>query len=379
VVQSVLDAGAVVFGKTNLPLFGLDTQSFNDVYGQTNNPWDVSRTPGGSSGGAAAALAAGLAGLEIGNDIGGSIRLPAHFCGIYGHKPSYNIVSMHGALMPLTPVKTGVPVDMDLAVNGPLARSAEDLRLAMDVIVGPPAYQRKAIKIALPEPRKTALADFRVGVWMDDASFPPDREVGAVLGDLVERLAKTGVKLVDKKPDVDLKRSHELRNALETATLCHLQPAELYERAMESRALDDDGIGPWARTMTMQHRDWMFLNTERSVVRQKWDDYFSDVDVMLCPVSRIAAHPHDHTPVTERSVQFNDETLGYWEVMLPWNSMSLVAYLPATVAPAGLTPGGLPVGIQIIGPYLEDLTPIQFAIGLEKGIIGPYQLPPGFE
>jgi amidase len=378
VVQSVLDAGAVVFGKTNLPLFGMDTQSFNDVYGQTNNPWDLSRTPGGSSGGAAAGLAAGLAGLEIGNDIGGSIRFPAHFCGIYGHKPSYNIVSMHGAPMPLSPLKSGFPMETDLAVNGPLARSADDLMLAMDVIVDAPAYQRKAVKISLPGPRKTSLADFKVGVWMDDPLFPPDAEVGSVLSNFTDRLANQGVTLVDKKPDIDLGRSHQLRNELETATLCHVQPEELYEQAMQSRNLDDGPARSWARAMTMQHRDWLHLEMERSAIRQKWDDYFNEVDVMICPVTRIPAHPHDHTPIAERTVRFNGDDLAYWNVMGPWNSLSLVAYLPATVAPAGFTPGRLPVGIQIIGPYLEDMTPIQFAIELEKELIGPYELPPGF-
>lgn len=378
VVKSVLDAGAVVFGKTNLPLFGMDTQSFNDVYGQTNNPWDTSRTPGGSSGGAGAALAAGLTGLEIGSDIGGSIRIPAHFCGIYGHKPSYNIVSKHGAKKPMSTISTNFPMDTDLSVNGPLARSASDLMLAMDIIVGPPAYQRKAIQISLPEPRKKVLSDFKVGVWMDDPLFPPDDDVGAVLSDFTDRLAQAGVTLLDRKPDIDLKRSHELRSAFETATLSREQPEELFDQAKKDVINDDPNLGPWLRVLAMYHRDWLMLNMERSVMRQKWDDYFNEVDVMLCPVARIPAHPHDHTPISERMVRFNGETLKYWDVMGPWNALSLVAYLPATVAPAGFTPGGLPVGIQIVGPYLEDLTPIQFAINLEKEIIGPYQLPPGF-
>lgn len=379
VVQSVLDAGAVVFGKTNLPLNGMDTQSFNDVYGQTNNPWDVSRTPGGSSGGAAAALAAGLTCLEIGNDIGGSIRFPAHFCGIYGHKPSYNIVSTHGAKHPLSPFKTNFPMDIDLAVNGPLARSANDLMLAMDIIVAPPAYQRKAIQIKLPKPRKSALSDFRVGVWIDDPLFPPDNDVGGVLSNFTDQVAKAGVTIVDRKPDINLKESHELRNILEAATLSHTQPQDLYEQAARARDLDGDRADPWAKAMTMEHRNWSQYNLTRSVIRQKWDDYFSDVDVMLCPVSRIPAHPHDHTPIPTRVVKFNDESLPYWDVMGPWNAMSLVAYLPATVAPAGFTSRGLPVGMQLIGPYLEDLTPIQLAVNLEREIIGPYQLPQGFD
>ncbi|MFC1820187.1 amidase family protein [Thermodesulfobacteriota bacterium] len=379
VVQSVLDAGAVVFGKTNLPLRAMDTQSFNDVYGQTNNPWDISRTPGGSSGGAAAALAAGLTGLEIGNDIGGSIRFPAHFCGIYGHKPSYNIVSRHGANKPWSQFKTRFPMDADMAVNGPLARSAEDLLLAMEIIVGPPAYQRKAIKITLPEPRKNAFSEFKVGVWIEDPLYPPDNDISAVLSDFIDRLTRTGVTLVNKKPDIDLKRSHYLRNAFEVATTILMQPAELYDKAVNALESNEENIKSWAKAMTMKHRDWKLLDMERSFLRQKWDDYFNDVDIMLCPVTRIPAHPHDHTPMRNRVVKFNEETLKYWDVMGPWNSLSLVAYLPATVVPAGFTPGGLPVGIQIVGPYLEDLTPIQFAINLEKEIIGPYQLPPGFD
>jgi amidase len=281
--------------------------------------------------------------------------------------------------MPLSPVMTGLPVDLDLAVNGPLARSAEDLMLAMDVIVGAPAYQRKAIRIDLPEPRRSALSDFNVGVWIDDPLFPPDDEVSAVLGDFFDRLGKAGVRLLDRKPDIDLKRSHDLRNTLETATLCHEQPGDIWDWAVKNRDVDDRKSRAWARNLTMRHRDWNLLNAERSVIRQKWDDYFKEVDVMLCPVARIPAHPHDHTPIQNRTVRFNDETLEYWPVIGPWNSLSLLAYLPATVAPAGFTPSGLPVGIQIVGPYLEDLTPIRFAVELEREVIGPYQIPPAFQ
>jgi amidase len=382
VVQSLLDAGAIIFGKTNLPLFGMDTQSFNDVYGQTNNPWDVSKTPGGSSGGAAAALAAGLTGLEIGNDIGGSIRLPAHFCGIYGHKPSYKIVSNHGGEKPWKTNHSNYPVDLDLAVSGPLARSAEDLKLAMDVIVAPPSYQRKAIKIKLPDSRKLKLKEFRVGLWIDDSLYPPDNDVGNCLQIMVEKLTKAGVNLKDIKPDIDLKQSHWLRGDLETSTLSHLQPPGYYEWAVSQvKTLKDDdqsGTARWVRAMTGYHRDWNKLNEERAIMRQKWEDYFQDIDVLLCPVARIAAHNHDHTKIGSRTIQFDNETLNYWDVVGPWNSLSLVSYLPSTVAPIGFTPSGLPVGVQIIGPYLEDYTSIQFAKLLER-MNGSYKPPKGFE
>jgi amidase len=382
VVQSLLDAGAIIFGKTNIPLFGMDTQSFNDVYGQTNNPWDISKTPGGSSGGAAAALAAGLTGLEIGNDIGGSIRLPAHFCGVYGHKPSYNIVSMHGGKKPWKKSHTNYPVDLDLAVYGPIARSAEDLKLAMDIIIGPPSYQRKAIKIKLPGPRRTKLKEFRVGLWLDDSVYPPDEDIRKCLQKMVSDLTKEGIILKTEKPDVDLKRCHLLRGYLETSTLSHIQPPGYYEWAVsQAKTLQDEDQSPtarWIRAMTGSHRDWNKLNEERTIIRQKWDDYFQDIDVLLCPVARIAAHNHDHTKIGKRLIQFDEKTVNYWDVVGPWNSLSQVSYLPSTVAPIGFTPSGLPIGVQIIGPYLEDYTSIQFAMLLER-MNGSYKPPQGFE
>lgn len=382
VVQSLLDAGAIIFGKTNLPALGKDTQSFNDVFGQTNNPWDIEKTPGGSSGGSAAALAAGLTGLEIGNDIGGSIRLPAHFCGVYGHKPSYNIVSMDGGKKPWRTKHSNYLADPDLAVKGPLARSAEDLKLAMDVIVAPPSYQRKAIKIKLPDSRKSKLKEFRVGLWIDDSLYPPDNDVGNCLQKMVTELTKTGVNLKNKKPDIDLKQCHWLRGDLETATTSHFPPSGKYEWAMsQAKSLKDDdqsGTARWVRAMTGTHRDWNKLNEERAIMRQKWEDYFQDFDVLLCPVARIAAHNHDHTEIASRTIQFDNETVNYWDVVGPWNSLSLVSYLPSTVAPIGFTPSGLPVGVQIIGPYLEDYTSIQFAKLLER-MNGSYKPPQGFE
>lgn len=379
VAQLLIDAGAIVFGKTNLPLFGMDTQSFNEVYGQTNNPWDLSTTPGGSSGGTAAALAAGLTGLDIGNDIGGSIRIPAHFCGIYGHKPSFGIVSTGGGINALTGVDNLYRSPIDLVVHGPLARSAEDLKLAMDVLVSVPLHQRRAIHIELPEARESSLKDFRVGVWFSDNTYPVDSESSAVFDGFLSRLEKGGIKSFMDKPDIDLEASHDLRNLFEMTGLSHVQPPDVLEQYEKLQKSDDEKERALGEGFFMSHRDWLLLEIERTQLRKKWDDYFRDVDVLICPVARIPAHPHDHTPIFERSYDFDGETEPYWQVMGPWNSMALTAYLPATVAPIGRTSSGLPVGVQIIGPYLEDMTPIQFAIELEREMLGSYELPPGFE
>lgn len=380
VAQSLLDAGAVLFGKTNMPAHGMDTQTYNEVFGQSNNPWNHKRTPGGSSGGAAAAVAAGLTGLEIGNDIGGSIRLPAHFCGIYGHKSSYGLVSMYGP-KPWETRHPGYSADVDLLVNGPLARSAADLELVMDLVAGPPLAQRGAVTMRMPASRAESMQDFRVGVWLDEPGYEPDSGVGGVLQGLVDRLAAAGANIVTATPDVSLKRVTAMRNELEATTLAYTCPADAYESALAEAARAPGTTGAkrtWAQSVTMRYRDWQSINRERNIMRSQWHDYFAGVDVLLCPVSRIAAHTHDTTPIPERTADFDGQPVHYWPLVGPWNSLALVAYLPATVAPAGVTAQGLPVGVQIIGPYYQDRTPIRFAQALQEELLGAFELPEGY-
>jgi amidase len=185
-VDRLLAAGAVIFGKTNVPVLLADSQSYNPVYGTTNNPWDTSRTPGGSSGGAAAALAAGLTGLELGSDIGGSIRNPAHYCGVFGHKPTYGIAPPRGQAL------RGSVAASDISVIGPLARSAEDLALALDIIARPDPVEAVGWRLDLAAPRGEALADYRIAVMLDDPNCEVDREVQDILQRLVDFLAGQG-------------------------------------------------------------------------------------------------------------------------------------------------------------------------------------------
>jgi len=381
-VQSLIEAGAVIFGKTNVPLFGLDFQSFNEVYGQTNNPWNLNRTPGGSSGGAAAALAAGLTGLEIGSDIGGSIRAPAHYCGIYGHKSTFGIISPLGQAPPLLREFTGdYTTENDLVVSGPLARSADDLDLVMRLIVKSPMFQRKAIKIELPPPRKKTLKEYRMGVWLDDAAYPVDAGVGDCLQQATDRLIAAGVSATDKHPDIDFVDSDRVyRDLLNLATVMAIPPED-FERMKERAATfspdDRSNYTIYARQVTSTHRYWQELNYQRTILRQKWADYFEDVDVLLCPVTRVPAFPHDHTDIGKRVLHINKRDVPCLDALLPWVGLATVAYLPATIAPVGLTEDKLPVGIQIIGPYLEDHTPIHVA-KLMEGVIGGFTPPPGF-
>jgi len=383
VIDPLLEAGAIIFGKTNLPLFAMDFQSYNEVYGQTNNPWDVSRVPGGSSGGAAAALAAGLTGLEIGSDIAGSLRNPAHFCGVYSHKPTFDMISFRGHIPPFPGLFPGdYATGGDIAVVGPLARSAEDLDLVIDIIAKPQKPLHIAWRLALPKPRKEKLKDYRIGVWLDDPDFPVDGAVLDCLQHLIDQLAKAGARVEERRPDINFTDCHDiyvkLLNAVTTATL----PKDIFDslRAEESSLAEDDkGFrAQLIRGTALLHRDWLALDYLRLMMRQKWADFFNECDVLLCPVVPVTAFPHDHSEFFTRTLTVNNKDRPYADTMAAWAGLTCVSYLPATVAPAGLAKNGLPVGVQIVGPYLEDRTPIHFAKLIEE-ITGGFRPPPGFE
>jgi amidase len=374
-VQRLVDAGAIVFGKSNLPTFAMDVQSFNPVFGVTNNPWDTTRSPGGSSGGAAAALAAGLTPLELGSDIGGSIRSPAHFCGVYGHKPSYGLVPLQGHI----PGPPGTLQDTDIAVAGPMARSAEDLMLALDVLAGPGADDAVAWRLQLPPPRHRSLRNFRVAAWIDDPASPVDAEVLQRLRITVEALREAGVQVDESaRPAHDLKEGLRVyRSLLYAATSAGLPRAE-FERLVE---LAGSAAAPeqleYPRGSTLRHRDWLALHELRERQRANWARLFTQHDVLLCPAVISAAIPHDPSePVHLRRITVNGQPRDYLD-QLDWAGLIGAPGLPSTVAPVGRTASGLPVGVQIVGPWLEDRTTITFA-GLLAGLIGGFVAPPGY-
>ena len=200
VVDTVRRAGAVVFGKTNVPRWSGDYQSYNEMFGTTNNPWDLERTPGGSSGGPAAAVAMGFTGFEIGTDIGGSIRVPSSFCGVYGHKPSFGIIPTYGYLDHPSFHRNVA----DVNVFGPIARSVDDLELLVDLLVAPNPDDAVAWRVELPPPRATALRDFRVAAWLDDEICPVDDSVLEVLTATIDALERAGTRIDrERRPDID--------------------------------------------------------------------------------------------------------------------------------------------------------------------------------
>lgn len=381
VVQAYLDAGAVIFGKTNVPLYGGDLQSFNKVYGQSNNPWNPERTPGGSSGGAAAALAAGLCALEIGSDIGGSIRTPAHFCGIYGHKPSYGIVPQKGHIPPPPGIFTGAHgTSIDIMVVGPLARSIEDISLAMELLVAPEPADRRAWRIRLPEPRKKTLRELKIGLWLDDPACPVDNSVGDVLQAAADRLAAAGAQINENRPKVDFAASHDCFLSLLAAVMGAGTPDKYFNKWLEEVGAlspeDQSYLARHLRGATQLHRDWAQRDRDRQLIRQNWAEFFKESDVLLCPPAPLPAIAHDHQYLYDRVITVNGGQREYMD-LIGWAGLIGVAHLPATVVPAGFTTDGLPVGIQVVGPYLEDRTSIQ-AARLISDVLGGFTPPDGY-
>ena len=369
-------AGAIVFGKTNTPAMAMDWQTYNDVFGTTCNPWDAERAPGGSSGGSAAAVAAGFSALEMGSDIGGSIRIPAHCCGVFGHKPSWGLIPLGGFI----PGPPGSLAEHDINVLGPLARSAEDLELALGVLAGPAADRATAWKLQLPPPRADSLSGYRVAAWLDDPDYPVDDSVRTCLESLVVELARAGAKIDDAaRPDVKLADAVALyRQLLAPVTGLGTPEAQVaaLAKGAETRPASDE-TSEFLRFMTVRHLDWLSLNEQREQMRARWAEFFQEWDVLLCPVAPLPAIPHDHSePLTGRTLQVNGQMRPYTD-HFAWMGPMGAALLPASVAPAGRTPSGLPVGVQIVAPYLEDRTAIDFAAQIEREI-GGFIPPPGF-
>ena len=382
VATRVNAAGAIVMGKTNVPQMLADWQSANPVYGRTNNPWDVTRTPGGSTGGGAAALAAGLTSLEFGSDIGGSIRVPAAFCGVYGHRPSETAMPRSGQF-PMPPMPNAAVV---MGVQGPMARSAADLELALDVAAGAEVGEDVAWRLTLPPARRDRLGDFRVAVLPSLDWMPVDGEVAAAVDAVASRLSGLGAKVQVTQPEIlgDHREHYALYLTLLAAiTSARVPAAERSARLAVMRTRDDEWSLATQRGLESTASDYLVWIAQRERYRAAWRAFFRDWDIVLMPTFFAPAYPHWDKPMpgTPQSVRKTIDINGkpvLEELGLFWASVATVAGQPATAFPAGLTRGGLPIGLQAIGPYLEDRTPIRFAALVGKEI-GGFTRPRGYD
>jgi amidase len=375
-VDRLLGAGAVLFGKTNVPLYLADWQSFNAIYGTTNNPWDVTRAPGGSSGGSAAALAAGLTGLEAGSDIGSSIRNPAHFCGVFGHKPTWGIVPRTGQALP------GQIAPVDIDVVGPLARSSDDLALALSIMAGPVAIEAAGWQLRLRPPRQKRLRDYKVALMLDSPESEVDDQVKERLQALGEFLRRQKVKLDESaRPAIDTGEAFKVYALLlRAATSGRQNDAEFAANLDLARGLAPHDETYYARALranVLYHRDWLAADEARHRMRLAWADFFTKYDLLLCPVAGVAAFAHDQEGERhQRSLAINGRPRPVTDHLF-WAGYSGASYLPSTAAPCGFTAAGLPVGVQIIGPQFGDLTCLAFAALLEREFQA-FVPPPGY-
>jgi amidase len=371
-VARVREAGAVIFGKTNLPSYAGDLQSYNEVFGTTNNPYDLTRTPGGSSGGSAAALACGFTPLEVGSDIAGSIRLPCHMSGVVGHKPSYGIVPAHGQI----PGPPGTLTLADLAVVGPMARTVEDLEHGLEILAGPNRWETAAWRLELPPPRRKKLTDYRIAAWLDDPRCLVEPGVKALLETAARKLMDAGAALdTDARPDFSLEKVAGVFSALLQAALAGGTARDRIEAY--AALTEDTPLANTRRLVAMRHRDWLSHNERRLQMRRHWEAFFERWDVILLPVMPCAAIPHDHSePPAARLAWVGGEQRPYWD-LVTWMAPAGACYLPATVVPVGRLSNGLPVGIQIVGPYLHDRTTLDVAKHL-LAMVGGCPRPAGF-
>lgn len=374
VVQRLLGSGAVLLGGTNVPLHLMDWQSFNEIYGTTNNPWDLTRTPGGSSGGSAAALAAGLSYLSAGSDIGGSLRVPAAFCGLYSHKPTLDLVSMSGHLPGGV---AGLPgFSTGLAAAGPMARSAPDLMAALEILGGPDGYGRKAWTWTLPPPRKRALNEFRVGYILDSPMASPTSEVRPLLERVISVLGRAGAQLRSGwAPGYNLSEAFNNYLFLLSAFTFSTEGKEAQES--DRKRYQQNPAHPFAAGALSSYADWQQQHFRQLSFRAMWQEYFEQIDIFLMPCSFTVAFHHNHEGERgSRVIDTPDGKRPYMQLM-PWMVTATLTGCPATVAPIGQSSAGLPVGIQIMGPFWEDATSIEFAALLSEEL-GGFKAPPGY-
>lgn len=371
-VARLKKAGAIVFAKTNLPAYASDIQSFNPLFGTANNPYDLTKTTGGSSGGAAAALATGMTPLELGSDLAGSIRVPAAFCGVFGHKPSFGVVPLRGHI-PGPPGMLSVP---DLAVAGPMARSARDLKLAMKVLVGPDLEHSIAWKASLPAARAKKLKDFRIACWFDDPFCPVEEAQLTVFETMATALEKAGAK-VDRtaRPGFTLAQYHPVYYNLMASVAASGMQDKVRKKLVAALPLlklgkmlgkvAPDMVG-FAQAAGQTHVNWAKMNEARHQFGLAWTRFFQDYDVLLAPnlCSTAFAHNQDSN-ILARTFELDGKTRNYLDLFV-WPGLAGSCHLPASVAPVGMTAAGLPVGVQIIGPFLEDFTTIEFADQLSR-------------
>jgi amidase len=326
-------------------------------------------------------LAAGFGALSLGSDIGGSLRSPAHYCGIYAHKPTFALAPARGHTVPPMPP---LPFERDLSVIGPMARGAADLALLLDVIAGPDELEAGVgYRLALPGPRHATLNGFRVLMLDDHPLLPVAAEIRAAIATLAGQLTRGGAVVTRESPLLpDLAASSRLYMRLLlsflSASYSPERQAEIAAMGTKLDAGDTSLAAERIRGVLLSHRDWLFADGGRARLRAQWRELFKNFDAVICPIMPTPAYPHDHSPSQEqRHIVIDGKDFPYVD-QLVWPGIATLPGLPATSIPVAISEQGLPIGLQIVGPWLEDRTPLQLAELIEREF-GGFVPPPGFD
>jgi amidase len=360
VVAATRKAGAVIWGKTNVPFMLGDLQTFNAIYGTTNNPFDVTKGPGGSSGGSAAALATGVTPLEIGSDIGGSLRHPANFCGVTALKTTQHALSARGHVPP----GPDNYAEGDLGVFGPMARNVDDLKLMWSVLKG------------TPEKKRTDVKGAHVAVWNEEPGWPLAREVHAATERAAAALAKAGAHVEHAKPDVNGMEMMDFYQTILVAILSAGMPEEALAAMEANRTADkkaaaagDEGAKQRLRA-TATFREVAAAHVEQQRHKDKLAAFFAKYDAIVMPISMTPPFAHQQEPAfADRVLTIDNEQVPYPKI-LEWISLATACHAPALAVQAGQTTDGLPVGVQIVGPWNGEDRLFDFGFAVEEGTGG---------
>jgi amidase len=369
-------AGAIVLGKTNLPKGGADFQTVSSVLGRTNNPWDLTRTPGGSTGGGCAAVAAGLSPLELGNDLGGSLRIPAHFCGVYSLKPTENRV--------VSSLRSNPCTLRHMISTGPVARSVQDLRLCLDLIEGPDGSEWNVSPVAQEEPMLQPLSNYRFA-WCDRFDdLTADTQTQAALADLAHQLSVAGCTVERITP-----QSFNFTEAWETfGELCSCQLALSQSAPLRIAASSIAKILPsqwvlggaiargFVQGVKTDLQGYMELLTRRDRIITQMEQFLNQWDGWLCPVTPGAAFTHRQTWFPLRgALEVDDQMLPYWMWGLGFTSIFSLTGNPVVTLP--LNTNALPIGVQLVGQRWQDRGLLAITQSLSD-LTGGFQRPPGY-
>lgn len=378
VVARLRQAGAIVIGKTNMPDLAGDNQSDSPLFGRANNPWDTARTPGGSSGGEAAAVAAGLSTLGVGSDIGGSLRLPAHFCGVLAFKPTDHRVSNAGHIPPLPGTVNTV---RHLAVNGPLARDVADLRLWLALAAGPDGRDSDVPPVPVTEAAPRQLAGLRIA-WTDDVGgIPVTGQTRDALARLAQALAAAGCQVRRAAPATGgIERVWRIYGHLYGAMVFAMQPraARLAIRVLGPAIFRDPIFASSARAASLSARRYLHTLAQREEVLWALESFLADVDAWICPVASVPAFAHRTPQRPSRPLDVDGQQVPGTIATMGHTLLASLTGHPVVVLPLPHPDGTLPIGVQVIGQLWKDSELLAVAEALTAAS-GPCRPPPGYQ